>query len=81
MRIVLELDEDQRNEFVRELEAVNDRLLESVVDGSAEDTMQVMAYGIAALCRLAAEILRPAASEMPLEDDGQMMLFDEPPER
>jgi hypothetical protein len=78
MRIVLELDEDRRNEFVRELGAVNDRLLEVAVDGDAQETMQVMAYGIAGLCRLAAEILRPEPSEAPPGEDGQLLLFEEP---
>ena len=81
MRIVLELDEDQREEFVRELSTVNDRLLEAAVEGNPARTLAVMAYGIAGLCRLAAEILRPTSSERPPADDGQMMLFDDPKER
>lgn len=80
MRIVLELDEHQRNEFARELSSVNDRLLEVMCEDDPQATMQVMAYGIAGLCRLAAEILRPEADEPPPEDDGQLLLFDAPDE-
>jgi hypothetical protein len=78
MKLVLEINGDQRDEFVRELDAVNDRLLEAVADEDPQAIMGTMAYGIAGLCRLAAEILRPTPSEPPQDDDRQLRLFDAP---
>ena len=74
MRIVIEIDDDERCEFVRELDSINHRLIEIASEGTVEETVQIIAFGVGALCRLASDILRPPATE-PEVGDGQLLLF------
>ena len=78
MRIVIEIDDDARCEFVRELDTVNHRLIEVASEGTVEETVQIIAFGVASLCRLASEALRPAPTE-PEVGDGLLLLFPDGP--
>lgn len=67
-----DLSEEDRREIARELDSVNDCLLRAAAEGDPEAQREALSYGVAALCRVVADVLRPPAPQRPL---GQLPLW------
>jgi hypothetical protein len=73
MRTVIQIDDDARIDFVQELDVIAATLDSKV--GTEADRLTTVESGLATLCRLGADILRPRPSGPPPTDGEQLSLF------